>query len=140
MTIPVWALLGFAVWTLVTLITTVGVYRWTRILSGRAPISSFRSDKIEGKDWYRRAMRAHANCVENLAVYAAIVIVIVASGTTGRLLDTLAIMLLVARVCQTLVHVSLAETDTTVSVRFSFFFIQFVCMIWMSVLVVRAVV
>jgi hypothetical protein len=34
MTIPVWMLLGFAAWTLLLLSTTVGVYRWSRILTG----------------------------------------------------------------------------------------------------------
>ena len=38
MTNPVWVLLGFAAWTLLTLFTTIGVYRWTRILTGRASI------------------------------------------------------------------------------------------------------
>jgi hypothetical protein len=38
MTIPVWVLLGFAAWTLLTLVTTVGVYRWARILTSRAAI------------------------------------------------------------------------------------------------------
>lgn len=36
MTIPMWMLLGFAAWTVLLLSATVGVYRWTRILSGRA--------------------------------------------------------------------------------------------------------
>jgi hypothetical protein len=39
MTIPVWVLLGFAAWTLLTLFTTIGVYRWTRILTGRTSIA-----------------------------------------------------------------------------------------------------
>jgi hypothetical protein len=33
--IPVLALLAFAVWTLLLLFGSVGVYRWSRILSGR---------------------------------------------------------------------------------------------------------
>ena len=33
MPIPVWVLLGFAAWTLIILFTTVGVYRWSRILT-----------------------------------------------------------------------------------------------------------
>ena len=76
MTIPVWVLLLFAGWTLATLLATVGVYRWSRILTGRAALSEFRADEQHGSDWYRRAMRAHANCVENLPVYAAIVVAI----------------------------------------------------------------
>jgi len=26
---------------------------------------AFNSTKVEGEEWYRRAMHAHANCVEN---------------------------------------------------------------------------
>ena len=73
MTVPVWMLLGFATWTVLLLLTTVGVYRWSRILTGRAPIREFRADRVEGEEWYKRAMRAHANCVENLPVFGAIV-------------------------------------------------------------------
>jgi len=68
MTVPVWMLLGFAAWTVLLLLSTVGVYRWSRILTGRVPIRDFRADQVEGEDWYRRSMRAHANCIENLPV------------------------------------------------------------------------
>jgi len=61
MTVPVWMLLGFAAWTVLLLLSTVGVYRWSRILTGRVPIRDFRADQVEGEDWYRRSMRAHAN-------------------------------------------------------------------------------
>ena len=66
MTVPVWMLLGFAAWTVILLVATVGVYRWSRILTGRVPIRDFRADQVEGEDWYRRAMRAHANCIAAL--------------------------------------------------------------------------
>jgi len=135
MTIPVWVLLLFAGWTLATLLTTVGVYRWSRILTGRAALSEFRADEPQGSAWYRRAMRAHANCVENLPLYAAIVVAIVMSGVRSPTLDTLAIVLLAARVLQTVTHVAVEQTDAAVSVRFTFFFIQIVCMAGMGVLV-----
>jgi len=83
MTIPMWMLLGFATWTVLLLMATVGVYRWVNILLCRASIASFRSDQLEGEDWYRRGTRAHANCVENLPVFGAIVLVISVIGVTG---------------------------------------------------------
>ena len=58
MTIPVWVLLGFAAWTLLTLFMTIGVYRWTRILTGRASIAEWRADEVQSSEWYRRAVRA----------------------------------------------------------------------------------
>ena len=138
MTIPVAVALGFAAWTLATLLASVGVYRWSRILSGRAQLTDFPADRPQGADWYRRAMRAHANCVENLSVYAAIVIAIVSSGTAGSLLDGLAVSLLAARVVQTLVHVATPETNLSVAIRFSFYLIQVACMSAMIAVVLAA--
>lgn len=135
MTTPVWVLLGFAGWTLLTLLTTVGLYRWSRILTGRAKVNEFPADLPHGEDWYRRAMRAHANCVENLPVYGAIVVAAIASGATSSTLDVLAIILLIARVCQTIVHVAFAQTNVFVSIRFAFFFIQIICMFAMGIIV-----
>ena len=85
MTVPVWMLVGFAAWTVLLLLATVGVYRWSRILTGRVPIRSFRADQIEGADWYKRAMRAHANCVENLPVFGAIVFGLYVGNVAERL-------------------------------------------------------
>jgi uncharacterized MAPEG superfamily protein len=135
MTVPVWVLLLFAGWTLATLLATVGVYRWSRILTGRAALSEFRADELQGSDWYRRAMRAHANCVENLPVYAAVVVVIVASGVRSPTLDRLAAVLLAARVLQTITHVAVEQTNVVVGVRFAFFFAQLACMAGMGILV-----
>lgn len=42
---------------------------------------------------------------------------------------------LVARVCQSSVHLLLQQTDIVAGVRFTFFFIQAVCMIAMGVIV-----
>src|SRR4051794_30140852 len=138
MTIPLLTLLGFALWTLLVLVATIGVYRWALILSGRAPIQSFRADAAEGAAWYRRATRAHANCVENLPVFGAIVGVASFIGFHSTLLDALCVSVLVGRVCQTLVHVAFMESKLSVSIRFSFFSVQLGAMLGMIWLVVRA--
>ena len=136
MTIPVWVLLGFAAWTVLVLVGTIGLYRWSRILTGRAEIKEFRADEPHGSKWYRRAMRAHANCVENLPIYTAIVVAMMVTGVQSRALDLLSILLLVARVCQTIVHVTLEQTNFVTSLRFMFFAIQLISMICMGVMVV----
>lgn len=132
MTVPVAVLLGFALWTLLTLFGSVGIYRWSRILTGRQEIATFRADVPEGADWYQRAMRAHANCVENLPVYGAIVLALVATGVTGRVLDVLAVVVLAGRVLQTSVHIALPQTNAVVSVRFAFFLAQALAMLGMA--------
>ena len=132
MTVPVLMLLGFAVWTILLLLATVGVYRWSRILTGRVPIGNFRADLIEGADWYKRAMRAHANCVENLPVFGAIVFALYVGDVTGALVDALAVAVLVARILQSLVHVSLVQTNAVAALRFGFFFVQIVGFLWLT--------
>ncbi len=136
MTIPVWILLGFAAWTVLLLLATVGVYRWSRILSGRVSIREFRADQIDGEDWYKRAMRAHANCVENLPVFAVIVFVLYVNDIDSVLVDALSLVVLVARICQSLVHVSFPQSNALVSVRFSFFLLQIVSFLWLIAIIV----
>jgi len=137
MTIPLWMLLSFATWTLMLLMTFVGVYRWANILFRRAPIASFRSDRLEGQDWYQRGTRAHANCVENLPVFGAIVLVISVIGVDGVAVDALCITVLIARIFQSLVHVSHEQTDAFVAVRFTFFSIQLVSFLALIVIIAR---
>jgi uncharacterized MAPEG superfamily protein len=139
MTVPVWMLLGFAAWTVILLLATVGVYRWSRILTGRVPIRDFRADQVEGEDWYRRAMRAHANCIENLPVFGAIVFALYVGGVRGTAANYLSMSVLVARVAQSLIHVSLVQTNAVVSLRFAFFFVQLVSFLSLIVMVARQV-
>mgnify|MGYP001821838301 CR=1 FL=1 len=135
--IPVWVLLAVAVWSMLVLIFTIGTYRWGLIFAGRAQVKEFRADQVEGSDRYRRAMRAHLNCLENLPIYGAIVVVIVVSGAQSSALNGLALTLIGARVAQTLIHVSREQTNLLASLRFGFFFVQLICMFWMTALVVQ---
>jgi uncharacterized MAPEG superfamily protein len=137
MTVPVWMLLGFAAWTVLLLLSTVGVYRWSRILTGRVPIRDFRADQVEGEDWYRRSMRAHANCIENLPVFGAIVLALYVAGVGGSIVNFLSISVLAARITQSLVHVCLVQTNTVAAVRFAFFLVQLISFLALIVMVVR---
>lgn len=78
------------------------------------------------------------NCVENLPVYGAIVVCATAIGASSYLLDSLALVFIVARIGQTITHVAFASTDLAASVRFSFFFVQALCMIIMGISVAMA--
>ena len=137
MTVPLWTLLGFALWTIMLLIATVGVYRWSRILTGRAEIRDYREYRIEGKEWYKRALRAHANCVENLPVFGAIVLAVHVSGVQQPLVNSISISVLLARITQSLIHVGFTQTNRVVFLRFAFFFVQIIGFLWLSIIVVR---
>jgi uncharacterized MAPEG superfamily protein len=137
MTIPVWVLLFFALWTLVLLVISVGVYRLWRIFTGRSPVRDYAFPDVDQSEWHRRASRAHLNCVENLPIYGAIVLAVVVSGLRSPLLDKLAITFLAARIVQSLIQLSFRQTGRVTMVRFSFFVVQLVCMIWMGMLVIQ---
>lgn len=135
MSIPVAALLAFALWTITLLAMTIGIVRWGMIFSGKAELKSFPGDEAHGSPFYRRATRAHANCIENLPVFAAIVIAIEASGLSAPTLDALAIAVVVARVGQTTAHLS-SGSNFAIGIRFSFLMVQLTAFFWMAALIV----
>jgi uncharacterized MAPEG superfamily protein len=135
MSIPVAALLAFALWTISLLALTIGIVRWGMIFSGKAELKSFPGDEAHGSPFYRRATRAHANCIENLPVFAAIVIAIEAPGLSSPTLDALAIAVVVARVGQTTAHLS-SGSNLSIGIRFSFLMVQLTAFFWMAALVV----
>lgn len=129
-------LLGFASWTALLLLFTVGVYRWSRILTGRVAIRDFPADASGGDDWYQRATRAHANCIENLPVFGAIVFALQVSQVTGAVVDALCVTVLIARMLQSLVHVCFVHRNAVASWRFGFFSVQFVAFFWLAGIIV----
>jgi uncharacterized MAPEG superfamily protein len=138
MTTPDWMLLAFAMWTLLLLLVTVGIYRWSRIFSGRVAIRDFPADAGGGEEWYKRATRAHANCIENLPVFAAIVFALHVSHAASPLVDALSVAILLARTVQSTVHVCFVHTNTIASLRFGFYFVQFIGFVWLAGYVVVA--
>lgn len=134
MTIPQWTLLGFAAWTLLLLMATVGVYRWGNILFAKAAIAYFPHDAPEGAGWYQRGTRAHANCIENLPVFGVVIYLISITGLQGPVVDTLCIATLAARIVQSCVHISHVQTNAFVAVRFSFYSVQLVSFLLLIVM------
>ena len=131
-------LLGFAGWTLFVLIVGVGLRRWLLLFTGEAALTSFPGDLPHGSAAYRRAVRAHANCLENLPVFGAVVLVTATAQLTTPNMDRLAIVTLAARVAQTSIHLLLPETNATIAVRFGFFSVQLAAMIAMMVQIIIA--
>ncbi|CAI1650945.1 MAPEG family protein [Streptomyces sp. NPDC002677] len=133
---PTLVLLAFAGWTLLILFGTVGVYRWSRILTGRATVSEWQANKPQGSDSYQRAIAAHRNCIENLPVYTALVVAIAVFQVESTTLNVLSLVLLGARMAQSLVHIGFEQTENVATWRFAFFFTQIVTMFWMGIEIV----
>jgi uncharacterized MAPEG superfamily protein len=133
-----WMVLGFAVWTLLVLIAGVGVRRWVLVLQGQAALTSFPADTPHGSVPYRRAVRAHANCLETLPVFAAIVLIGAVSGLDSPATAVLSATTLGARVAQTCVHMLFRERALTIAVRFTFFLAQVIALLAMAALLATA--
>ena len=128
---PIQALLGFAAWILL-LIAGVFLYRGMRFLTG-TPINHWpRGNKpADDAPFVKRLEDAHANCLENLPVFAVIVLV---AAALGRLADiqALAPWVLYARIGQSLAHLS-GTGPVNVFVRASFWSAQLALFGWMLV-------
>lgn len=131
------ALLGFAGWT-VLLIVLVFLYRGLRFVTG-TPINHWpRGAKpTDDASLVRRIEDAHANCLENLPIFAVIVLAAAAMGK----LDTIAVLapwVLYTRIGQSLTHM-LGVGQAHVLVRASFWSVQLGLFIWMLVKLLAAV-
>jgi uncharacterized MAPEG superfamily protein len=97
------ALIGFAAWTLL-LVLLVFAYRGARFLAG-TPINSWPRGAKPADDaaLVKRIEDAHANCLENLPIFAVIVLAAAALGRLGAV-DSLAPFVLYARFGQSAAH------------------------------------
>ena len=77
-------------------------------------------------------MRAHANFLENLPIYTVVVIALLVTSAESPWLDGVAIILLIARIVQSLLHIELQQTELVAAARFGFYAIQIVCMVIMG--------
>lgn len=127
MTIPLWCLVGFVAWTLVLLVGLATV-RVGAVLAGRAAPTDFPSGVPHGSDANWRLNRAHLNCIENLPLFASVVAVATFAGLKLPILDTLAQVYLGARIGQSVTHLASGGV-VAINVRFTFFLIQFACLV-----------
>jgi uncharacterized MAPEG superfamily protein len=130
MTTPLWCLLGFAVWSIL-LVLSLGTVRVVRVLTGQQAANSFPSGVPHGGDRYWRLNRAHLNSVENLPIFGAIVVAGTLLGVTSSAFGLAATIVLCARVVQSTIHVA-SNSNLAVNFRFTAFLTQLGCFLWMA--------
>lgn len=129
MGMSLWSLLGFAAWTLL-LVLGVVAYRSVMVLGGQRRANAWtRNQPAQDPEILQRLSHAHANCLENLPLFAAVILV---AGLTGKLelTDPLAGWYLALRICQSTVHLT-GISPWQVLIRFSFFVPQLLLLGWM---------
>lgn len=130
MTTPVLCLIGFALWSLL-LVGAVFTWRSALVLRGEMASNGFKSGEEHGAPRYWRLNRAHANTVENLPVFGAIVLAGHVAEVQIPTLGVLALVVLIARVAQSAVHVA-SGSVMAVNLRFTCFVAQWIAMVWMA--------
>lgn len=122
------ALIGFTGWTLLLVFLVVG-WRVLEVLRGRAANSWGRGTAIEVPGLLKRADHAHLNCLENLPIFAVIVLA-AAAMDKNAVVDGLAIWVLYARVAQSVTHL-LGTSGILVLIRATFYAVQVALFAWM---------
>jgi len=124
------ALVGFAAWTLL-LVLMIGVYRASLVLTGKRAPNQFDPGGADVGEFSRRLCRAHANCYENLPIFAALIAVALLTDRTGAT-DGLAMWFLGARIGQSIVHLA-STSNVAVNLRFALYLSQWLIMAVMAV-------
>lgn len=126
------ALLLFAIWTLAMMFTS-RAYRLSQIATMKKPASTFvRGAPNHDPAFFVRAEHAHLNCLENLPVFAAIIVVAQAMGLSATAVDPLALYFILARVAQSTTHL-IGTSEPLVMIRATLFFVQVIVMVMMIV-------
>ena len=117
------ALLGFAAWTLLLLVG-IAMLRSYYTLIGERRANGFAVTGEDVSPFSARLCRAHANCYENLPIFAALIAAAAISGNAA-ITDPLALWLLAARIAQSTTHL-ISTRNSAVILRFSFLMVQVV--------------
>lgn len=108
------ALVGYVAWTIFLTIAIVS-FRTVLVLKKERAANDFLPSGEDVSPFSNRLCRAHANCYENLPAFAALILLALVTGNAA-ITDPLARWVLVARVAQSLVHLS-SKSEMAVSLR-----------------------
>jgi hypothetical protein len=130
------ALTFYALWAIV-LVVMIAADRALLVMTGKSAITDFPAGTRHGSDSYWRINRAHLNTLENLPIFAALVLAGWVAGLDTPVFNTLATVIVVARVVQSLIHIS-SGSALAINFRFLALLVQVVCEVWMAVLIFHA--
>ena len=115
------ALLGFVSWTL-CLLVLMEVIRSKLVLTGAVAANGFNPENSNLSPFMQRLARAHANCLEGLPIFGGLILIAVVAGKS-HVTDSLAYLLLAARILQSIIHL-ISTSPAAVTARFTAFAVQ----------------
>ena len=129
------ALVFYALWA-IALVLMIAIDRLLLIFRGQVKNNEFLSGVPHGNEAYWRINRAHLNTVENLPIFAAIVLAAWVAGAESHLFNLLAMLVLAARIVQSIIHI-MSGGQIATWFRTTMFAVQIVCEIWMAVMILQ---
>lgn len=124
------ALMYYVLFMVVILLVNVG-HRIPLVLLGKKPGNFWTRGNETGESGVIvRAGHAHANCVENLPLFAAVVLAAAATGQAA-VVDGCAAWVLYARIAQSVVHL-IGTSTPLVLARATFFLVQVILVVYMA--------
>lgn len=130
------ALVFYALWA-IALVLMIAIDRLLLIARGQVKNNEFLSGVPHGNDSYWRINRAQLNTVENLPIFAVIVLAAWIAGVESPLFNLLAMVVLVFRIIQSIIHIISGDQIAT-WFRTASFAVQIVCEIWMALMILQA--
>lgn len=95
---------------------------------GLMPALTYRADGTPLPDWAARAKKAHANAIENLAPFAAVVLVAHAAGVSNEATALSAVIYFVARIAHYVLYVMAVPFGRTLT--FAVGWLATLCIAW----------
>lgn len=124
------ALLIYIVWTLI-LALSYATYRLPLVLTGKKAANHWERGKdVDDPAILVRAKAAHLNCLENLPLFAALVLIAAATGQSETV-NAVAGFVVAARIGQSLVHL-VGTSFPLVFIRASLFLAQVALMLYLA--------
>ena len=115
------ALVIYVGW-MILLLLMLGTLRAGLTLMGKRAPNSFCPDGSDVSPFSVRLCRAHANCYESFPIIGGLLLLAIATSSTG-ITDGLAYYMIGARILQSIVHL-ISTSNIAVQVRFAFFLVQ----------------
>ena len=115
------ALTAFISWALALLIL-MEILRTKLVIAKKTVVTSFVPDNSNLSPFMQRLARAHANCIEGIPIFGGLMLIAIATDRTS-VTNSLALVLLAARITQSLIHLS-SSSSTAINLRFLAFAVQ----------------
>lgn len=128
MTVPLWGLVIFIVWTIVVVVLLLTVR--LRHLAAGGSAKDFGTPNDASPLW--RMFRVQANLVENLPLYTGTVFLLTVRGISGTAIDALAGIYIAFRIVHSVIHIA----GLNPNLRVVSLAIQFSCLIALIALAV----